>query len=236
MSTPNALVLTVEDGTEMHAYTALPPNPTGAVPGILLLQEAFGVNAHIRSVADRLARAGYAVVAPELFHRSAAPGQEFSYADFPSVMPHFQALTTAGMTADVRAASAWLRAQEGVVADKMGSLGFCLGGRVSFLANAVLPLRAGVSYYGGGLGGLQDRAADLHAPHLFFWGGQDQHIPKTEVAEVTAALDAAGKPYVSTVISSADHGFNCDARPSYNPAAAHEAWALTLAFFQEKFK
>ena len=236
MNTPNALVLTVEDGTEMLAYTALPPNSTGAAPGILLLQEAFGVNGHIRSVADRLAQAGYAVVAPELFHRSAAPGQEFSYADFPSVMPHFQALTTEGMTADVRAAFAWLQAQEGVAANKMGSLGFCLGGRVSFLANAVLPLQAGVSYYGGGLGGLQDRAVDLHAPHLFFWGGQDQHIPQTEVAAVTAALDAAGKPYVSTVISYADHGFNCDARPSYHPAAAHEAWALTLAFFQDKFK
>jgi len=236
MSTLNPLVLSVADGTEMHAYTAAPNDATGNTPGILLLQEAFGVNQHIRNVADRLAQAGYAVVAPELFHRTAAPGLEIPYSDFASAAPHFQGITVEGLTADLQAAYAWLQAQEHVQADKIGSIGFCLGGRVSFLANAVLPLQAAVSYYGGGTQQLKDRAADLHAPHLFFWGGQDQHISKEHVHEVIEAVEAAGKPYLNTVISYADHGFHCDERPSYNPAAAHEAWALTLAFFQERLK
>ena len=233
MSDQNFVTLPVADGTEMRAYPAF-PSSTGPVPGILLLQEAFGVNHHIRSVADRLAAAGYAVVAPELFHRTAAPGLEIAYNDFPSAAPHFQGITVEGLTADVQAAHRWLQAQALVMGDKIGSIGFCLGGRVSFLANAVLPLAAGVSYYGGGTHLLKDRAPELHAPHLFFWGGLDAHIKPEHIAEVTEAVAAAGKPFINTVISYADHGFHCDERPSYHPQAATEAWALTLAFFQEK--
>ncbi|WP_045689726.1 dienelactone hydrolase family protein [Hymenobacter sp. AT01-02] len=234
MSYPSAVALTASDNTHLQAYTVMPAT-AGPHPGIILLQEAFGVNGHIRNVADRLAAAGYAVVAPELFHRTAAPGLEIPYNDFPSAMPHFSAITPEGLAADVQAAYDWLQAQDNVT-DKIGSIGFCLGGRVSFLANAVLPLAAGVSYYGGGTHLLKDRAPDLHGPHLFFWGGLDQHISKEQVAEVTAAVDAAGKPYINTVISYADHGFHCDERPSYHPQAAAEAWALTLAFFQEKLR
>jgi carboxymethylenebutenolidase len=232
MSYPHAVALHAPDGTGLQAYTAFPTTP-GPHPGIILLQEAFGVNGHIRNVADRLAAAGYVVVAPELFHRTAAPGLEIPYNDFPSAAPHFQGITPEGLAADLQAAYAWLQAQDNVT-DKIGSIGFCLGGRVSFLANAVLPLAASVSYYGGGTQHLKDRAPHLHAPHLFFWGGLDQHISKAHIADVIEALDAAGKPYINTVISYADHGFHCDERPSYHPEAAAEAWAMTLAFFQEK--
>ncbi|OWP62275.1 dienelactone hydrolase [Hymenobacter amundsenii] len=211
-----------------------PAPGVAAAPGIILFQEAFGVNAYIRSVADRLAAAGYVVVAPELFHRTAEPGQEFSYDDFPSVMAHYQAVTPETMTHDAQAAYDWLQGQPNVRPDRIGSLGFCLGGQVSFVANAVLPLSAGVSYYGGGLHTRTAMAPDLHAPHLFFWGGLDEHISPEHRQQVTAALDAAGQPYINTVISDADHGFHCDARGSYNPAAAAEAWALTLAFLQDK--
>ena len=234
MSDQNFVTLTVADGTEMRAYTAF-PGSTGPLPGIILLQEAFGVNHHIRSVADRLAAAGYAVIAPELFHRTAAPGLEIAYADFATgAMPHYSAINGTDLTADLRASFDWLHAQPLVKADKIGSIGFCLGGQVSFLANAVLPLAAGVSYYGGGTHTIADRAPDLHATHLFFWGGLDAHISKEQIAQVTEAVEAAGKPFINTIISYADHGFHCDERPSYNAEAAAEAWAMTLAFFGEK--
>ena len=233
MSDQNFVTLSIADGGKMRAYMAF-PSSAGPVPGIILLQEAFGVNHHIRSVADRLAAAGYAVIAPELFHRTAAPGLEISYSDFPSAAPHYYGITPEGLTADLQAAHTWLQTQPLVVADKIGSIGFCLGGRVSFLANAVLPLAAAVSYYGGGTQLLKDRAKDLHATHLFFWSGLDEHISKTHIAEVTEAIDAAKKPYINTIISYADHGFHCDERPSYHPEAAKEAWALTMAFFKEK--
>lgn len=236
MSTSPFVTLAVADGTEMRAYTAF-PSSTGPVPGIILLQEAFGVNQHIRSVADRLAAAGYAVIAPELYHRTAAPGLEIAYSDFGSVaMPHYSAINTEDLTADLQAAFDWLTGQPLVLANKIGSVGFCLGGRVSFLANAVLPLAAGVSYYGGGTHALTGRAADLHAPHLFFWGGLDAHISKEHISQVTEAVEAAQKPYINTVISYADHGYFCDERPSYHPAAAAESWALTLAFLEQKLR
>jgi carboxymethylenebutenolidase len=115
----------------------------------------------------------------------------------------------------------------------MGSVGFCLGGRVSFLANAVLPLSAAVSYYGGYLDKLVDLAPQLHAHQLFFWGGRDQHIPKETIIKVISAVEAAGK---NVVISDADHAFSCDERPAYNPMAAKEAWAHTIAFFSNRLK
>ena len=234
MSDQNFITLAVADGTEMRAYTAF-PSSTGPVPGIILLQEAFGVNHHIRSVADRLAAAGYAVIAPELFHRTAAPGLEIAYSDFGSVaMPHYMAINNTDLTSDLQASYDWLQNQPLVKADKIGSVGFCLGGRVSFLANAVLPLAAAVSYYGGGTETIADRANDLHATHLFFWGGLDEHIGKEQIHQVIEAVEAAKKPYINTVISYADHGFHCDERPSYHPEAAKEAWTLTLAFFGEK--
>ncbi len=233
MSTPNSLVLNVADGTQAHAYVAQPQN-AAAAPGIILFQEAFGVNGHIRNVADRLAAAGYVVVAPELFHRTAEPGLEISYDNFAAAMPHYQAITPEGLKQDAQAAYDWLQAQPQVQKDKIGAIGFCLGGQVAFVANAALPLQAAVSYYGGGLHTRTDGAKDLHAPHLFYWGGLDQHISQDNIKTVIDAVEAAGKPYINTVISYADHGFNCDARPSYNKEAAAEAWALTLAFFEAK--
>jgi carboxymethylenebutenolidase len=224
------VMLAVPDGTEMAAYTATPQDLSGQAPGMLLLQEAFGVNHHIRDVAERFAKLGFVVIAPELFHRSAPVGFEGSYSDFAAIMPHFQALTPEGQEADLKAAFKWLLEHDAVQKDKIYSIGYCLGGRVSFLANAILPIAAGISYYGGSTHLLKSKAADLHGKHLFFWGGKDQHIKQEDINEVITALDEAGKDYINVKISYADHGFNCDARPSYNEAASKEALALTLAF------
>jgi carboxymethylenebutenolidase len=108
-----------------------------------------------------------------------------------------------------------------------------MGGRVSFLANALLPLRAAASYYGGGIApALLDRAPSLHAPMLFFWGELDQHIPPEQRSAITSALKAAGKRYVNVEFSHAGHGFNCDERSSFEPRASREAWAMVLEFFK----
>ncbi len=229
----NNVSLKVSDGTTMQAYTSLPESK-GTFPGILLFQEAFGVNAHIRSVADRIAKEGYVVIAPELFHRTAPAGFEIPYGDFSLVMPHFQGITFEGLATDAKASYDWLQQQNNVQHDKIGSIGFCMGGRVSFVANATLPLSAAVSFYGGGTDAIADKAKDLHAPQLFFWGGLDKHITPDKVETVVKAIGDAGKEYINVVISYADHAFFCDARPSYNERAAKEAWGMTLAFFKNK--
>jgi carboxymethylenebutenolidase len=224
--------LQIADGTTMAAYVAYPEKGISNFPGLILFQEAFGVNHHIRQVADRFAKEGFVVIAPELFHRTAPKGFEVDYNNFPEAMPHYSALTNEGLEADIKASYQWLTTQH-IATDKIFSIGYCLGGRVSFLANAVLPLKAAISYYGGGVDQLADKAKDLHGKHLFFWGGKDQHIKAENINTITTALDDAGKDYINVKLSYADHGFNCDARASYNAVASKEALALTLAFLRE---
>lgn len=233
MATPvrEKITLQVADGTEMDAYISRPEGP-GSAHGLIVLQEAFGVNGHIRNVADRFARQGYAAIAPELFHRTAR-GFEGDYNNFNAVGPHMRAMTQEGTEADLRAAFEWLKKQKTVQADKISSVGYCMGGRVSFLANAVLPLHAAASYYGGGIApALLDKAASLHAPMLFFWGEMDKHIPPEQRSAITSALKAAGKQYVNVEFSDAGHGFNCDERSSFQPDASRQAWALLLEFLK----
>jgi len=224
--------LAVADGTRMAAYVARPESG-GPHPGLLMFQEAFGVNGHIRNVCDRFAGEGYVAIAPELFHRTAPPGFEGSYTDFPAVMPHYQAVTTETAELDVRAAYAWLRSNPQVKANEISSVGFCMGGRVSFIANSVVALRAAVSFYGGGIApGLLDRAAKLQAPALLIWGGLDKHITPEHRRAVTEALTARQKIFVNVEFSQADHGFFCDERAAYEPHSARQAWVLTLEFLR----
>lgn len=227
------LTLSVSDGTTMRAYAARPAGKPRAA--LIVFQEAFGVNPHIRDLTGRFAGQGYLAIAPELFHRT-APGFEGGYTDFPAVMPHMQALTDDGLTADARAAFGWLQKEAQGLG--IGAIGYCMGGRVACLTTITTPVACGVSYYGGGIapGGrfpaLTDRLKDLKAPMLYLWGGKDGHIAPEAVSAVENAMRAAGKPYVNVVFSEADHGFFGDARASYNPAAAAQAWPLTLAFLE----
>jgi carboxymethylenebutenolidase len=230
------VTLAVADGTSMRAYVSRPSDTPKA--GLIVFQEAFGVNSHIRDVADRFAGEGYLTIAPEMFHRT-APGLEAGYTDFGAVMPHMQALTDPTLEADIRAAWDWLRNGSGFPGLSISAIGYCMGGRCACQAAIILPIACGISYYGGGIApspffpSLIDRVKDLQAPVLFFWGGLDQHIGPDQVQIVNNALREARKPHINVEFSFADHGFFCDARASYNAEAAAEAWAMTLAFLNQ---
>jgi carboxymethylenebutenolidase len=199
---------------------------------VILFQEAFGVNDHIKDVARRLADLGYVTIAPELYHRTGEHVQ-IAYTDFDSVKPHREVLTDAALEADIRASYAWLTENTHVVKEKIGAIGFCMGGRAAYYANTFLPLSAAVSFYGANIApSLSDRAQYLNGPLLLFWGGQDQAIPLAQRLAVTAALDTSEKKYVYAMFSKAGHGFHCDARQSYVPDAAKQAWALTAEFLK----
>ena len=225
--------LRVSDGTLMRAYVARPAK-SGRSVGLIVGQEAFGVNAHIRDVAERFAREGYIAIAPELFHRTVS-GFEGRYDDFQVVIPHMRAMTDAGNEADLRAAYEWLTANHGARLP-VAAVGFCMGGRAAFLAALTLPLKCAASFYGGGIApsptnpGLIGRVKELRAPMLFCWGGLDKHITPEHSRAVADGMRAAGKSFVNVEFSDADHGFFCDARATYSPVAAAEAWPLTLAF------
>jgi carboxymethylenebutenolidase len=221
----------VKDGTEMTVHVARPAGP-GPHPAMLVFQEAFGVNAHIRDVAGRFADLGFVAAAPEIFHRT-GPGFEGSYTDFESVRPHTSALTTASLQADVRAAHDLLTGDPTVRRDRIACIGFCLGGRVSFIAAATVPLRAAVSFYGNMGPDVLALAGDVNAPFMMFWGGLDKHIQAEQRRSVADALERAGKTFSYVEFSKADHGFFNDARNVYEPNAAGQAWALVKEFLRQ---
>lgn len=226
----------VSDDTQMKVFVARPAGATGKLPGVLVLQEIFGVNSYIRSVAKRIADLGYVAYAPDLFHRT-APGFESGYTDMKPAMEQYQKMTDDNLTADLKATYDALSQDSQVDAGHIGSVGYCMGGRASFLANAVLPLQAAAVYYGGGIADtLLPRAKDQHAPLLIFSGGKDTHIGREKQNAVAAALKAAGKQYADVEFSEAEHGFFCDQRSSYNPEAAKESWEIFAEFFKEHLK
>ena len=229
------ITLSVKDASAMNAYVAIPKGD-GPFPAVIVFQEAFGVNHHIRNVADRIANEGYMAIAPELFHRT-APGFDGSYNDFPGVMPHLQALTPDGLIADARATFDWLQKNPRVLPNSTACVGYCMGGRASFLANTALPLKAAISYYGGGIAPtLLPRTPQIHAPTLFFWGALDAHIPQDQIRSVMDAMKAANKVYVNVEFSDANHGFFRDVHASYKETAAKQSWDLSLRFLASYVK
>ncbi|MGZ7039127.1 MAG: dienelactone hydrolase family protein [Thermoanaerobaculia bacterium] len=218
----------VGDGPEMRVWVAR-PDGAGPHPGILVFQEAYGVNSHIRDVSERLARLGFLAAAPELFHRT-VPGFEGDYKNSGPAMAQLNTLTNEGLEADVRATFDLLR-NDKACNGRIASIGFCMGGRVSWIANSTVPLTAAVSFYGGGIApNLLDRATKQTAPILLIWGGLDQHIGGDKRTAIREALTAASKPFVEALFSSGNHGFFCDQRASYNAAASRDAWALATSF------
>lgn len=211
--------LTASDGFVCDAYVARPVGtPKG---GLVVVQEIFGVNAHIRSVADRYAAEGYLAVAPALFDR-AEPGFQSGYS--PAEMPRAYA-----MIARVASAPALLDIAAAIKfaaeAGKVGLVGFCWGGTLAWSAAAQLPgLSAAVGYYGGGVLGLTD--LQPNCPTILHFGAQDDHIPVDKVQAFAAA-----RPDVPIYIYDAGHGFNCDARASYDATAAKLAQQRTSAHF-----
>jgi len=169
-------------------------------------------------------------VAPDLFHRF-APGFETQTLDRDAIMPMIHKLTIDGMVADVATTYHWAAAAADIRKDKIAAVGYCMGGRAVYLANSEVPLAAAISYYGGGIApDLLDRAAKLHGPHLFFWGGLDPSIPPEKHRAVIDAVRDAGKRFVDVEFSDAQHGFFNVELDRGNPRAAEESWALGRAF------
>jgi carboxymethylenebutenolidase len=224
--------LSVDDGTTMHAHVARPANATNA-PGILVFQEAFGVNDHIKDIASRFAAEGFVAIAPEMYHRTGT-NVVLNYGDMEAVKPHMSAVSPETIMADVRAAYGWITGPGGAAANRIAAIGYCMGGRVTYVANATVSLSAAARYYGGGLNTepMLALADKQRGPILQFWGGKDKNIPPEAYRAVADALTAAEKLHEQVVFSYAEHGFFCDARASYNPHAAKQAWALTLEFFR----
>jgi len=223
-------------GGDLRGYYAVPDGP-GPFPGVLLYQEAFGVNDYIQSEVRRLAEHGYAGIAPDLFR-----GETFNYDEFPKLLPKLQAFTREGLLADADAALAYLDAQPNVRHDRYGAVGFCMGGRVAVMNAIFRPQKIAVasSFYGGGIapveaprwgGTLYDDLPKLKGEVLLVYGADDQGITPEEHARIAETLSKHKKRYTLSVYPGAPHGFASRDRESYRPQQAEDAWAETLALF-----
>ena len=222
----NMIELKSADGTLVPAYEARPAGtPKGAV---VVIQEIFGVNSHIRHVADGYAAEGYVAVAPAMFHR-AKPGVELGYSDADmgegfGYKTAVEALPAPGAMPDIQAAIDHAAKASG---GKVGIVGYCWGGLLTWrAAGQIQGLSAAVSYYGGGMTLPDERARQAVCPVLAHFGNQDPIIPMDTVEAFRQA-----QPQVQVEVYDADHGFNCDHRGSYNAPAADLALERTLAFF-----
>lgn len=219
--------LRAKDGFAFPAYVAEPAGtPKGAV---VVVQEIFGVNSHIRSVADGYAADGYLAVAPATFHR-VKPGVEMGYteedmkAGFALKMA-VEGLPAPGVMQDLQAAVDYA-----AKAGKVGIVGYCWGGLLTWrAASSLTGLSAAVPYYGGGMTTPEEVARQPKVPVLAHFGNKDHWIP----VESVQAFEKA-HPEVTVHMYAADHGFNCDQRGSYKAEAASVARERTVAFFQKQ--
>jgi carboxymethylenebutenolidase len=214
----------------MPAYVARPAG-TGPFAAVVVIQEAFGLNEHIKDVTRRVAAEGYVALAPDLFHRS-GKGRTAGYDELPKALELMGALKDDEIVADVGGAIAYLEKQPSVRAGRIGITGFCMGGRVSYLVACALPkkIAAAVPYYGGGI--PIDRTTTLEAPVLAFFGEDDPFIPLDQVERLRSEAKRLGKRVEVVVYPKAPHGFFCNERDSYRPEAAKDAWERTKAFFK----
>ena len=217
--------LRAEDGFTFGAYEALPDGePIGA---LVVIQEIFGVNSHIRETTDKFAAAGYASIAPQIFDR-VERNVELGYEpeDMKRGMgyamrePEDLTLTLKDLQATVE--------EVGKYASRVGVVGYCFGGYLTWLSSSdLVGVDAAVSYYGGGIAFALDRQPKC--PVMMHFGELDEHIPKEQVDAVRAK-----HPAVNVFEYAADHGFNCDHRGSYHEQSARTALERTLGFFGEQ--
>ena len=238
-ATAGDVTLSTSDGP-MRVYEALPDR--AATTAVIVIPEAFGLNGHIEDITERVAAAGHRAAGLDIFHRSG--GGTAPYDDFEKVLPLFEGLTDDGLLADIDAAITHLH-DAGFADSAIGIVGFCFGGRTTFLAALRRPLGASVGFYGGGIvtgrfpqfPPLVDESASLQSPWLGLFGDADQGIPIEDVERLRSTLDEqTSVPHEIVRYPGAEHGFNCDQRASYHPDAAKAAWQCMLDWFDQHLR
>jgi len=224
---------------DMRVYVARPEG-NESLPGIIVIQEIFGVNDHIQDVTRRYAEQGFVAAAPEIYHRF--DRKDVPYTEMQAGFALRQQLSDDQVMDDVNATFDLLNNRPDVQKGQIGIVGFCYGGRVAYLAATRNPnLKAVASYYGGGIAAPNDpgapigATANIKAPIALFFGEQDQAIPMDQIRQIEAKLKEQGKKFELHTYPAAGHGFFCDHRPgNYRPESAADAWPKTIGFFKRE--
>ena len=230
----------VSDSVQIDAYLAK-PQETGSYPGIVVLQEIFGVNAHIQEVTERIANVGYIAIAPALFQRQ-APGFATGYTpeDIEVGRNYAWGQTKASeLLNDIQSTINYLKTLPEVKKDAFGCIGFCFGGHVAYLAASLADIKATASFYGarittstpGGGEPTINVTSQIKGMVYTFFGMEDSSIPTEQVDQIEAELEKCLVPGSVFRYKDASHGFFCDRRSSYNPEAAADAWGMVKELF-----
>ncbi|WP_369408239.1 dienelactone hydrolase family protein [Leptolyngbya ohadii] len=241
---------------QIDAYLAEPPSPqhgndrsaqppqADRHPAIIVIQEIFGVNSHIRDVTDRFAKLGYVAIAPAIYQRI-APGFETGYTpeDIQLGRKYKEQTRVDELLSDIRSTIAYLSAKPNVDPDAIGCIGFCFGGLVVYLAATLPEIKATASFYGAGIsnwspgiGESSGKPTIAYTPEIKgtlygFFGMEDPSIPPDHVDQIEAALQQSTIPHRIFRYANAQHGFFCDQRSSYQPEAAADAWNRVQELF-----
>ena len=220
------------------------PEGSDSHPAVVVIQEIWGVNSHIQFLTDRFPTQGYVGLAPAMFHREGRMTMGL-HEEMDLALARMGNCTDAGIVADVQAAVNYLKAQPFVQSDRIGIVGFCFGGRVSYLAACnVSDLKATVVYYGGRIMGARggdgaspiEQTSTINSPVLGLFGEEDQNPSPEDVAKIDAELTRLGKDHEFHTYPGCGHGFNCNARTSYRPESARDAWGKAMAWFDKYLK
>ncbi len=223
----------------IDAYLAEPSLP-GVYPGVVVVQEIFGVNAHIRDITTRIAQEGYVAIAPAIYQRL-APGFEVGYTpEEIKIGREYKVQTKADeLLSDIQATANFLKTRPNIKPGGFGSIGFCFGGHVVYLTAILADIKATASFYGAGIATLTPgggaptltRTPEIKGTIYAFFGNEDASIPAAEVNQIEAALRESQIPHRVFRYDRADHGFFCDRRGSYNAEAATDAWEKVKHLF-----
>ena len=230
-------------GGRMGGYLAR-PEAAGPHPAVMVFMEIFGINSHIRDVTERLAQEGYVALAPDYFHRT-GPGVEFGY-DEDGMEKGFALLNqlkSDEVVSDAQAAIDYLRGRDDVRGDRIGCMGFCIGGHVTYLTACETDVKAAASFYGGGIAGpaglgggesTVGRSGKIKGRILCLFGDKDEYIPDDQVQTIRQALEQSGAKHDVVAYPGASHGFFCDQRDSYLESAAGDAWQRVKSLFSQE--
>ncbi len=243
--TSERVEISLEGGGAMPGYLVR-PSEGRRHPAVVVFMEIFGINSHIRDVSERVAKEGYVALAPDYFHRT-GPGVEYGYDDegMAKGMELMSALDSDEMVSDARAALEYLRDRSFVDGEKIGCMGFCIGGHMTYLTACETDVKAAASFYGGGVAAPQGpggkpstigRTGKIKGKILCLFGEQDGFIPSEQVDAVQAALKKAGTNYEVVIYPGADHGFFCDQRESFQKKAAEDAWQRVKSLFASELR
>ncbi|MDY7014630.1 MAG: dienelactone hydrolase family protein [Cyanobacteriota bacterium] len=227
---------------EVDAYLAT-PRGEGPFPSVVVIQEIFGVNDHIRDVARRFAQEGYVAIAPAIYQRQ-APGFETGYtpADLEIGRKYKGQTRASELLDDIQGAINYLKRLSQVKKEAFGCIGFCFGGHVAYLAATLPDIQATASFYGAGIATMTPgggdptvtRTKEIAGTLYGFFGLEDASIPVAEVEQIEAELQKYGISHRIFRYEGAAHGFFCDQRSSYNAEAAADAWQQVLQLFGER--